>query len=58
MRADDLERLHERALTIAVTALALAERVANLVDELEALADAQYADEQGPPVLVLRKGEQ
>lgn len=57
MTSDELDRLTERALEVALAALRVAEQIAELADELERITDRIYADEQGPPLLVVRKGD-
>jgi len=56
--SDELDRLTERALEVALAALRVAEQIAELADELERITDGIYADEQGPPLLVVRKGDE
>ena len=58
MTSDELDRLTERALEVALAALRVAEQIAELADELERITDGIYADEQGPPLLVVRKGDE
>jgi hypothetical protein len=54
--SDELEGLHAEVLDLAHAALARAERLSELADELDSHADRQYAEEQEPTLLVLRKG--
>jgi len=58
MRSDELERVAEQLRELAFEVIELARRVVDLHDEVERLATYQYADEQEPPLLALRKGTQ